>query len=266
MKAIIKAVVLSVFLTSQVISNLHANEQAQVCAACHGATGISSDQTVPNLAGQHKVYLISQLKAFKSKQRNNAIMNAIAANLSDDDINALATFFSQQSKDKSQIDKVTNKDALGSILKNSRLAFPADFPSGYSEYTTVNRADNKQVRFLYLDNASLQAFKDNGALPNNSTLVMAIYKAKLNEHGEALEGQDGFYQKDTLAAYAVMKKELGWGDKLPKEIRNADWKYGFFKPNKEHHPTRNIAKCMACHQPLSDQEFMFSFDSLKNRP
>jgi len=263
MKAFTKAVLLSVLLGTQIMSNSYSNEQAQVCAACHGMNGLSNDPTVPNLAGQQQAYLVSQLKAFKNKKRNNALMNAIAANLNDDEINALATFFNQQNLNRPNSNEVVSKGVLGSTLKNNQLEFPKDFPSAYSQYTTVNREDNKQVRHLYLDNESMQAFKTKGVLPIESTLVMAIYKAKLNDESQLIEGSDGFYQKDALAAYAVMRKELDWGSKLPTEIRNGDWKYGFFKPNKEHHQTRNIAKCMACHKPLSDQEFMFSFDSLK---
>ena len=191
-------------------------------------------------------------------------MNAVAASLSSDEIDALATFFNQQSTDTSKAQGDANKGTISSILKNNPLTFPKNFPSDYSLYTTVDRADNKQVRYLYLDNASMSTFKDKGNLPTNASIVMEIYKAKLNNDGDPVKGSDGFYQKESLAAYAAMKKERNWGENMPKEIRNGDWKYGFFKKNKEHNSARNMAKCMACHQPLSDQEFMFSFDSLKN--
>src|SRR5262245_17951422 len=40
-----------------------------VCAACHGATGISVSDTIPNLAGQRARYLEAQLKFFKDGTR-----------------------------------------------------------------------------------------------------------------------------------------------------------------------------------------------------
>ncbi len=43
---------------------------AAVCAACHGANGVSvSDTTIPNLAAQRVGYIEAQLKAFKDGTR-----------------------------------------------------------------------------------------------------------------------------------------------------------------------------------------------------
>ncbi len=67
-----------------------------VCAACHGANGISPIPTYPNLAGQHEAYLVSALKAYRSKQRSGgqaAIMQGQAAALSDQDIANVAAYF-----------------------------------------------------------------------------------------------------------------------------------------------------------------------------
>jgi cytochrome c553 len=49
-----------------------------VCAACHGASGISVIDTIPNLAGHKRAYLESQLRALKDGSRKNPVMNAIA--------------------------------------------------------------------------------------------------------------------------------------------------------------------------------------------
>ena len=60
-------------------ANASGAETAQgVCAACHGANGISVSADIPNLAGQRAKYLESQLKAFRAGERSNAIMNAVA--------------------------------------------------------------------------------------------------------------------------------------------------------------------------------------------
>ena len=45
-----------------------------MCAACHGAAGISAVPTYPNLAGQKEAYLAKQLKDFKSGKRNDPTM------------------------------------------------------------------------------------------------------------------------------------------------------------------------------------------------
>lgn len=67
------------------------------CAACHGQRGDEALQpSYPILAGQHPSYLEQALKQYRSGERNNAIMNGQAANLSDGDIKALAAYYARQ--------------------------------------------------------------------------------------------------------------------------------------------------------------------------
>ena len=66
------------------------------CVACHSKNGVGIDPSYANLGGQNEAYLALQLKAFRSGDRSNPIMNPIAAQLSDQDINALAQWFSEQ--------------------------------------------------------------------------------------------------------------------------------------------------------------------------
>lgn len=68
--------------------------KAAACAACHGLNGIGTQPLYPNLAGQKEAYLVQTLKGFKSGERDNAIMKAMAAPLSDADIANLAAYYS----------------------------------------------------------------------------------------------------------------------------------------------------------------------------
>jgi cytochrome c553 len=68
----------------------------QVCAACHGPDGNSPTPANPNLAGQHADYITQQLAHFKAGIRQNAIMQGMAAPLSDDDMRSLGLFYAQQ--------------------------------------------------------------------------------------------------------------------------------------------------------------------------
>jgi cytochrome c553 len=69
---------------------------SSVCAACHGADGNSPLPANPSLAGQHSSYLYKQLSDYKAGRRKNAVMNAMVANLSDDDLHNLAAYFAAQ--------------------------------------------------------------------------------------------------------------------------------------------------------------------------
>lgn len=64
------------------------------CAVCHGSDGISADTNIPNLAGQHYQYLISQLEAYQDGTRKNPIMNEMAGPLSKEQMRDIAAYFS----------------------------------------------------------------------------------------------------------------------------------------------------------------------------
>lgn len=68
---------------------------ATVCAPCHGLSGIGHDVEIPNLAGQHDVYLRNQLKAFKSGRRKHPEMAYISHKLTDQEINEIVGYYSK---------------------------------------------------------------------------------------------------------------------------------------------------------------------------
>ena len=68
----------------------------EVCSACHGVDGNSTDVNNPRLAGQHPDYIAKALRDYKSGDRNNAIMKGFAATLSKKDIENVAAYFSAQ--------------------------------------------------------------------------------------------------------------------------------------------------------------------------
>jgi cytochrome c553 len=67
--------------------------RAAQCAACHGPDGHAVMPQTPNLAGQDEDYLVEQLKAFRSGERQNETMSVIAKPLSDTEIANLAGYF-----------------------------------------------------------------------------------------------------------------------------------------------------------------------------
>jgi cytochrome c553 len=69
--------------------------KSAMCAACHGANGISAIPMYPNLAGQKEAYLLKQLQDFKSGSRDNAVMKGMAMTLSDADMENLAAYYAQ---------------------------------------------------------------------------------------------------------------------------------------------------------------------------
>ncbi len=70
--------------------------KSAVCMGCHGMDGNSVNPEWPNLAGQHATYIAKQLKNLRGGQRQNPLMSPMAANLTDQDIDDLAAYFSSQ--------------------------------------------------------------------------------------------------------------------------------------------------------------------------
>jgi cytochrome c553 len=69
---------------------------AQPCSTCHGADGNMAAADMPTLAGQDAVYLAASLRAYANGQRDHAQMVGASAELSDAEIEDLATFYAEQ--------------------------------------------------------------------------------------------------------------------------------------------------------------------------
>jgi cytochrome c553 len=69
-------------------------QAASVCMSCHGANG-EGGAGVPRLAGQDTGYVANALAMFKAGTRASPVMQPIAARLDAEEIERLATYFSQ---------------------------------------------------------------------------------------------------------------------------------------------------------------------------
>ncbi len=67
------------------------------CQGCHGIQGWKTAfpevYPVPKLGGQNRAYIVAALKAYKSGERDFATMRAIAADLSDKDMEEVAAYY-----------------------------------------------------------------------------------------------------------------------------------------------------------------------------
>jgi cytochrome subunit of sulfide dehydrogenase len=79
------------------MQSTHITTLAATCAACHGTNGNSVNIT-PSLAGLDAGYFSTQMFAFKKGERSSTVMHHHAQGLNNDEINALALYFSQQKR------------------------------------------------------------------------------------------------------------------------------------------------------------------------
>lgn len=99
MKKIILTTLLGITLSTGALAGGDAEAgkaKAAGCAGCHGANGVAPAPNFPHLGGQYENYLLHALKAYKSGERQNAIMQGMVAALSEDDMEDIAAYFASQ--------------------------------------------------------------------------------------------------------------------------------------------------------------------------
>ena len=237
---------------------------ATVCAACHGANGMSVSEAVPNLAAQRAGYIEAQLKFFKDGTRREpgavsraAIMNAIAAQLSAEDIANVALYYSSQPG--------AAAGATSAFLPNvakSGVAFPEGYKDTFTKYHTISFPATKQVRYYYANKTALEAARAGRPLPDGSMLFAEAYSAKLDADKKPVMGKDGNFEPEKLVLYTAMAREAGWGNDIPEMLRNENWNYAIFNVDKKPRAGVNQAECLACHKPLDKVSYTFTLKQL----
>jgi cytochrome c553 len=230
---------------------------AAVCAACHGASGVSVGDAIPHLAGQRAGYLAAQLKALKEGTRKNPIMNAMAAQLSADDMANVAAYYASLPGAPA-----AGKSELLASLTKTGVAFPQGYRETFAKYHAINFPATKQVRHYYANDKAVAAAKSNSTLPDGSVLFAEVYSAKLDANKNPVVGADGLYEPDKLLFYTAMAREAGWGRDIPEMLRNEDWNYAVFTTEGKHRPGVNQAECLACHKPLDKVSYTFTLKQL----
>jgi hypothetical protein len=217
--------------------------------ACHGQDGVSTSGGTPNLAGQKAPYLQAQLGAFKSKDRKNDLMAAIAGQLSDDDIKALAEYWSS----------LPGAGASGSAPPAaapaiaSRMTFPAGFPQGFTDYQTLE--GDGFVSRRYANAVAVRAARAGKPLPNGSVILQVTYDATKDAAGALVTGK--------VKSYAGMESRAGWGASVPALLRNEDWDFAQFNADGSRRDSLNEAPCLACHKPAVADSYVFSSKVLR---
>ena len=209
------------------------------CAVCHGANGVGISDDVPNLAGQKAGYLQAQLRAFRSGERKHDVMNPIARQLSDADVESLAKYWNSLPVG----DESRETAATALAARRPQMTFPADFPQAYVNYYT--QAEGKNVTRYYANKIAVDAARAGNPLPHGSIIMV--------------EGRTG----DTTTYFSGMEARTGWGESIPDLLRNGDWGYALFNAQKVRGEKNNYAMCLGCHKSVAADSFVFTLSKLK---
>jgi hypothetical protein len=128
-----------------------------------------------------------------------------------------------------------------------RVAFPANYAQGV-RWLVVDRADRKEFHEHYVTPAAIAAARNGAVMPNGTVFTVVRYAALLDAQGDPRRGTDGHYLKGEIVGYAVMEKRAGWGDEYPDSVRNGEWEYQVFTPQKAPNTSMKLGACFGCHK------------------
>ena len=228
------------------------------CTACH--VGVVPPADTPHLVGLRETYIVKQLKAFKAGKREHKVMNAIAGVLSEVDMENLAAYWASQPAGS---DATLPEDAAA--IKKSKMAFPKDFPKGFVVYKSENNAEKKAVGKDYINAVGFAAAKAGKPLPDGTIIMSVNYAAKLDASGQPVLEKDGSFAIDKVNAYEGMEARAGWGKDIPELVRNNNWNYAVFGPDKAPKTEVNQVICLACHIPAASNSFVFTMNKLHEK-
>ena len=95
--------------------------KAEVCVACHGPGGRSTQPQYPILAGQTARYMYLQLRDYQEGRRKNDLMAPMVAGLSRDDMRELSDYFSKQKPPPQPYKADPEKARLGKLKADETL-------------------------------------------------------------------------------------------------------------------------------------------------
>lgn len=126
---------------------------------------------------------------------------------------------------------------------SNRVLFPENYKSGV-RYATVERGNIREE--IYVNRVAIDAAKANEPLPSGTVITMEDYR-------------DG-----SIFRYVVMEKRTGWGERYSQDVRNGDWEFQSFQPDRSVNESENVMRCMGCHRGQGSNDFVFTLDQLRS--
>lgn len=139
--------------------------------------------------------------------------------------------------------------------------WPGNYKSNFTHYFSGDRtANNKQIIRLYANDTAITGVRSNGKLPYGSVVVGELYAVRMDGDQPVLSAL-GRRIAEKLAAIVVMQRGDGFDAGYPETLTTGNWEFAVFSPDGKK-LDKDITECRACHHPLTDKEFLFSYEHL----
>jgi cytochrome c553 len=156
-------------------------DKVKLCATCHGENGVPINKTTPVIWGQNEGYLYLQLRDFKSGTRKNEQMGPIAAELSKDEMYALAAHFTKLKWPDLQQPRAPRDVAKEATQTNRSVGCTGCHLKHYQGHRTTPRLAGQWREYL---ETTMKNFRD-GTRGNNPGMTN-LMKATSTDQIEAL--------------------------------------------------------------------------------
>jgi len=121
--------------------------KAQICAACHGPNGNSTDPQYPILAGQSWRYIYIQLQDFKAGRRKDAQMSPMAADLTRDEMIELGNWYAAQKPAPNGF-KADGAKVTAGQKKSDEVLCPMCHLGGFSGQNEIPRVAGQHYQYV----------------------------------------------------------------------------------------------------------------------
>jgi len=152
-------------------------QQLELCAACHGPRGNSSNPRIPALAGQPRIFLENQLVLIREGLRDIPQMKGTLDGLTDADLTVLAQYFAAQTPEPPVGAIDAARYERGQALAHSMLCGTCHLPN-YQGREQMPRLAGQHERFL---RTVMEEYRDHPGPGRDTVMTNALYGLK-DEH------------------------------------------------------------------------------------
>ena len=148
-----------------------------LCVACHGPQGNSSNPRIPSLAGQPQIFLENQLVLIREGLRDIPQMKGTLDGLTDADLTVLAQYFAAQTPEPPVGAVDSARFERGRALAHSMLCGTCHLPD-YRGREQMPRLAGQHERFLRV---VMEEYRDHPGPGRDTVMTNALYGLK-DEH------------------------------------------------------------------------------------
>ena len=142
------------------------------------------------------------------------------------------------------------------VSSTGEISLPKDFRTNMSHLGSwfVPSGDASGFHDVYMDKASVKAFRKNGKFPDGAVIVKEL---RAHQSGNYTTGQNVSYATANLKQWFVMVKDAN--NKYPNNSNWGDgWGWALFQPGKEGNVSIDYkTDCLGCHVPARSNDWIY---------